>query len=145
MAADSVAVATAPKDTLPAEPTAPVSMENARPKRTASMRDEGCVEHMDGSSAEVRAVLYVRPADMSSREKDLESTLASAWMLAKQGAPVSIACDFEGGTSREHIHMPDTLDVRLEYFANCSARKPHTVQQYRVWRTAEDGTGWRMR
>ncbi len=129
-------------DTLPPAPAAPVSTEKPRPKRTASARDAGCLEIIDGSSSEVRAVIYVRRSAMASREKDLESTLASAWMLKQQNAPVSIADDFERGISTERVHRPETVDVRVEYFANCSVREPHTVQLYRVWRTPEGGTGW---
>lgn len=143
--ADSVAGAAKPIDTLPPAPAAPVSTEKPRPKRTASARDAGCLEIMDGSSSEVRAVLYVRRADMAAREKELEDILASAWMLKQQNPQVSIADDFERGISTERVHRPETVDVRLEYFANCSAREPHTVQLYRVWRTPEGGTGWQER
>ena len=107
--------------------------------------DEGCVEHIDASPAGVRVVQYAGKDAMKAREAEIESTLASAWMMAEQGASVSIADDFERGIATEHTDMPDTLDVTITYFARCSSRSPHTVRAYRVWRTAEGGYGWRER
>lgn len=107
--------------------------------------DEGCVEHIDASPAGVRVVQYASKAGMKAREAELEGTLASAWMMAEQGASVSIADDFERGISTEHTDMPDTLDVTITYYARCSSRSPHTVRAYRVWRAAEGGYGWRVR
>jgi hypothetical protein len=120
-------------------------VEQALAKHQATREDEGCVEYIDASPAGARAVLYVRPTDMKVRDGELEGTLTSAWKMAEQAAPVSIADDFEHGISTEHRHMPDTLDVRLEYFANCSSRKPHTIRQFGVWRDRQDGVGWRER
>lgn len=108
-------------------------------------QDEGCVEHIDASPAGVRVVQYAAKDAMKAREAELESTLASAWMMAEQSASVSIADDFERGIATEHTDMPDTLDVTITYFARCSSRSPHTVRAYRVWRTAEGGYGWRER
>lgn len=107
--------------------------------------DEGCVEHIDATSAGVRVVQYGSKAAMQAREAELGGMLASAWMMAEQAAPVSIADDFERGITTEHRHMPDTLDVTLVYFARCSSKSPHTVRPYRVWRTAEGGYGWHER
>jgi hypothetical protein len=107
--------------------------------------DEGCVEHIDASPAGVRAVQYAAKDAMKAREAEIESTLASAWMMAEQGASVSIADDFERGIATEHTDMPDTLDVTIMYYARCSSRSPHTVQHFRVWRKMDGGLEWRLR
>ena len=107
--------------------------------------DEGCVEHIDATPAGVRVIQYASKAEMRAREPELEATLASAWHMAEQGAPVSIADDFERGIATEHRHMPDTLDVTITSYARCSSRSPHTLQQYRVWRKQDGELGWRLR
>ena len=147
---DSDTAHPAPIDILPAADTlaldstrsSPAAAPNPAPRPEA---DEGCVEHIDASPAGVRVVHYAAKDAMKAREEALEGTLASAWMMAEQGASVSIADDFERGIATEHTDMPDTLDVTITYYARCSSRSPHTVRAYRVWRTAGNGYDWRER
>lgn len=90
-------------------------------------------------------VCYTRPERMLARKAELPSMLKSAWLMAEQAAPRSIADDFEHGTSTEHVHMPDTLDVEMKHYADCSARNPHTVLHYRVWPGEAGAVKWRER
>lgn len=126
-----------------AQPLLIVSDSKASEK--AAEADDGCVEHIDASPAGVRVVQVAARDAMKKRDAELESTLTSAWMTAEQGANVSIADDFERGIATEHTDMPDTLDVTITYFTRCSARSPHTVRHFRVWRSAEEGFRWRER
>jgi len=118
------------------------------PARTPGKRadaDEGCAEYMESSSSGVRATLYIKPKQLSERGSDITETLPSAWMMVEQGAPVSIADDFDHGISTEHRDMPDTLDVEIRIYARCADRKPYEVRHYGVWHTATGGYNWRRR
>ncbi|MEZ4756667.1 MAG: hypothetical protein R2817_07565 [Flavobacteriales bacterium] len=136
-----VAVDTVPKpiqDTLTAAPA-------AMPARIASPTDDGCAEYINATANGVELVCYTRPERMAAREADLPGMLESAWQLAWQGAPRSIADDFERGISTEHVHMPDTLDVEVKHYRDCNAREPHAVMLYRVWTNTAGQVGWRSR
>ena len=106
---------------------------------------EGCSEYIDGNASGMRAVRYLKPAELAAHPEKITDELPSLWILAEQGAPVSIADDFEHGISTEHRHMPDTLSIEVWIYAECADRKPYAVQRYGIWRTAEGSPEWRRR
>ncbi|MBK6894021.1 MAG: hypothetical protein IPH00_13050 [Flavobacteriales bacterium] len=71
------------------------------------------LEYIDGNASGMRAVRYLKPAELSAHPEKITDELPSLWILAEQGAPVSIADDFEHGISTEHRHMPDTLSIEV--------------------------------
>lgn len=101
------------------------------------------MEYVDASPDGALMVCYTRPDRMAAREKELPGMLETAWQLAQQSAPRSIADDFEHGISTEHVHMSDTLDVEVRHYSDCRAKQPFAVRNYRVWRDPAAGLAWR--
>lgn len=132
----------------PAAAPAPVedsipAVQPPAPARVSVTEQEGCEDYINATSEGVRMICYTRPERMLAREAEIPSMLESAWQLAWQGAPRSIADDFEHGTSTEHVHMPDTLDVEVRHYSDCRAKQPFAVRNYRVWRNPAAGLAWR--
>ncbi len=131
----------------PAPVDTPAVVQSTTKKRSPPAEEEnlGCSEYVSGGSTGMRSVRYLKPAELAAHPEKITDELPSLWYMAEQGAPVSIADDFERGISTEHRHMPDTLNVEVWIYAKCSDRKPYMVQHYGVWRTAEGGYAWRLR
>lgn len=108
-------------------------------------QDPGCSEYIDGNTSGMRSVRYLKPAELAAHHEKITDELPSLWDMAEQGAPVSIADDFEHGISTENRYMPDTLSAEVWIYAKCTDRKPYVVLHYGIWRTAEEGYAWRRR
>ena len=117
------------------------------PAAVPRVREEemGCGDYISGGSTGMRVVRYLKPAELTAHPEKVTDELSTIWDVAEQGAPVSIADDFEHGISTEHRHMPDTLAVEVRIFSRCADREPYALKNYGVWRTAEGGYGWRQR
>ncbi|MEZ4739307.1 MAG: hypothetical protein R2818_08090 [Flavobacteriales bacterium] len=95
---------------------------------------EGCSEFTHTKDGLTTVTLYIPQRKLEDSNEAIRSQVISAYHAAEQGAPRSISCNFEQGTSIEHIHMPDTLAVLVKIFERCSAVEPHTIQHYGAWR-----------
>jgi hypothetical protein len=120
-------------DPLPASPP-------HRADRTEHPRpDEGCVEYMNYRDGITTITTYIPKKDLAAHEQKIAEMLPNAYLLAEQSAPRSIACDFEHGTSHEHIDMPIPLPVSIRIYERCSARSPHTELHFVVRRDDQGG------
>lgn len=120
--------------------SAPAKVRSHQP-----IEEEGCAEHIEAEAAEVRVTRYIKRGALEANRHAITQELPACWTMAEQAAPVSIADDFEHGISTEQRVMPDTIDVEVRCYERCSARAPHTVLHYRLWRAADGSVRWRER
>lgn len=149
-----------PTFTMPPEPDPPIDVppseqnsDRIDPVRSTSTPSsapivaelEGCSEFTRVKDGITTITLYIPKRALEANNEAIRSEVTSAYQMAEQGASRSISCDFEHGTSTEHIHLPDTLPVIVEIFERCSAAGPHTTQRYAVWRTSTEALGVELR
>lgn len=106
-----------------------------------AFQEEGCTGHMEYRDGSTRITTYIPERELIDRGEEIREMLPDAYVLAEQTAPRSIACDFENGTSTEHIEMPGTLTVVVRVHDKCSAREPYSVHNFLVWKDSTGGWG----
>ena len=135
------------------EPTVVLTTEPSNERNSAqdptpqpsTIELERCTEYTQYRDEVCTITLYIAERTLKEQDEAIRAQLTSAYQMVEQGAPRSIACDFEQGTSHEQVHMPDTLPVIVKVFERCSAREPHTTRRYGVWRKAPDDWGIELR